>query len=375
MSDATPPAPSSLNRRLVHGRHSTLVRIVAFLILAAVIVYVGLAAQSTIHEKEHVRLTEARTVASAGLSSLGHKGLASKFTDSQGRLLADPPASADQYLNPDTIIVAHIDGVGETPGNSWSDWEDHLSQVTGKKVVDQVYTNSADQIAAAGSGKVTLLALHAADTPFLVNNYGFQPVAVLGDDAGVAGNRMDLIVPANSPINKPADLRGRRLTCTAPSSITGYRAAIAVLMHDEGLRPNVDYEITWSLKQKLSIEGVAARKYDAASVSNEKLESTVDKGTIEASQYRIVYQTPVIARTVIGYFYNLNPALAAQLRKAILPISASAAPTSQPTTSPATASTLLRFLPTDYKQDFEFVRNMDDQFDPRFDSKKAVDAD
>ena len=125
--------------------------------------------------------------------------------------------------------------------------------------------------------------------------------------AGVAGNRMDLIVPASSALNGPADLRGRRLTCTAPSSITGYRAAIAVLMRDEGLRPNVDYEITWSLKQKASIEGIAAKKYDSASVSDEKLQALVEKGSLEASQYRIIYQTPVIQRTVIGYFYNPEP--------------------------------------------------------------------
>ena len=74
MSDETPSAPSSMNRRLLHGRHSTLVRIVAFLILTAVVVYVGVAAQNTMQQKEYVRLTEARTVSSAGLSSLGHKG-------------------------------------------------------------------------------------------------------------------------------------------------------------------------------------------------------------------------------------------------------------------------------------------------------------
>jgi phosphonate transport system substrate-binding protein len=352
-----------------------LVRILAFLILIAVVVYVGVAAQSTMKEKEYVRLTEARAVSISGLTSTGHKGLASRFSDQQGRLLADPPTSADQYLNPDTIVVAHIDGVDETPGTSWADWEDHLSQLIGKKVVDQVYTNSADQIAAAASGKVTLLALHAADTPFLVNNYGFQPIAVLGDDAGVAGNRMDLIVPADSPINKLADLRNRRLTCTAPSSITGYRAAIVTLMQDDGLRPNVDYELTWSLKQKLSIEGVAHKQYQAAAVSDEKLQSTVEKGAIEASDYRIIYQTPVIQRTTIGYFYNLNPKLAEQLRTAILsPTGSAGGPTSQPTTGPAVASGSLRFLPTDYKKDFEFVRNMDDQFDPRFDSKKTTSS-
>jgi len=371
MSEATPPVPSSMNRRLLHGRHSLFVRIVAFLILTGCVGYAVIAAQRTMLENQRVRNSQASIVAASGLTSAGHKGLASKFTDAKGRLLADPPASSDQYLNPDVIVVAHIDGPGETPGTSWADFEDHLSQVTGKKVVDQVYTNSADQVAAAASGKVTLLALHAADTPFLVNNYGFEPLAVLGDNSGVAGNRMDLLVPASSSIQSPADLRNRRLVCTVPSSITGYRAAIVTLMQDEGLRPNVDYEIIWSLKQKLSIEGVAKKQYQAASVSDEKLQSLEEKETIKASDVRVIYQTPVIPRTTIGCFYNLNPVLAQELQKAILTPMPSDAPSTAPTTGPTTAPGLLRFLPVDYKQDFQFVRNMDDQFDPRFDAQKG----
>jgi phosphonate transport system substrate-binding protein len=384
MPDATSDADAPARRRLLTGRSSVIARILLFVSLIIVLGDAAVALVKTIQERNSLQAVQAQAVANSGLSAAAHKMLAAKFTDAQGRLLADPPASPDQLLNPDTIVVAHIDGVDETPGTSWADWENRLAQLTGKKVEDQLYNNKATQIAAAASGKVTLLALHAADTPFLVNNYGFEPFAVLGDQAGVHGNRLDLIVPAGSSITTAADIKGHKLVCTVPSSITGYRAAVAYLFRDLGLRPNVDYEVIWSLKPKASITGITGtadkkpeKGYDVAAVSDEKLQSLLDKGTIEASQFKMIYQSPVIPRTTIGYFYNLNPTLAAQIRKAILPAGDSAVATAAagaaPATAPATdASTGLRFLPIDYSADFRFVRTIDDQFDPRFDAQSIV---
>jgi phosphonate transport system substrate-binding protein len=208
-----------------------------------------------------------------------------------------------------------------------------------------------------------------------VNNYGFQPVAVLGNQSGINGNHLDLIVPAGSSIAGPGDLKGRKLVCTTPSSITGYRAAIAVLMQDQGLRPNVDYEVTWSLGQKRSITGIAEKKFEAAAVSDDKLQSLIEKGTIDASAIKTIYQSPVIPRTTIGYFYNLDPALAEQLRHAILPATTLSPLRSRPTTAPSTSPDVLEFIPADYKKDFEFVRAIDGQFDPRFDAQKSSHAD
>jgi phosphonate transport system substrate-binding protein len=366
MAEAMPSADIPQDRRPVKSRGGSLARFILFLCLAAAVIYVGVAGIQLVQENKFLRENQASTVASTGLVAPGSKHLDAKFTDKDSRLLADPPASSDQWLNPEQIVVAHISGTDETPGTSWADWEAKLSQVVGKKVVDQVYTNSVSQTAAAGSGKVTLLALHAADAPFLVNNYGFEPLAALGDQSGINGNRLDLIVPAGSLVAKPEDLREHKLVCTVPSSITGYRAAIAVLMQDKGLRPNVDYEIIWSLSQKESINGIVAKKYEAAAVSDDKLQSMLAKGTIDASQYKIIYQSPVIPRTVIGCFFNLNPTLAGKLRDAILAIDSGGA-----TTSP---SDVMKFLPVDYKGDFQFVRNIDDQFDPRFDAQKNVRA-
>lgn len=339
------------------------------LLLVSLLAVFGLAVYSahlTLSATAQKQAAEAATVRSMGLVEPTAKGLASQFTDSQGRLLADPPAAADQLQDPQTIVVAHLEGTdAENPSISWAAFEAHLADATGRKVVDRVFDNSPDDLAQFKDGSVTLVALHAADTPFLVDNYGYQPAAVLGTDVQANGNRLDIIVPTDSSINSLADLKGRTLVCTVPSSITGYRAAIALLMENQGLRPNIDYFVTWSLGQKRSILGVASKEYGAAAVSDEKLRSLIADGQLAATDYRMIYQSEVIPRTTIGWFYNLKPDLAAKIRDAILSYNP------QPATQPADsdAAPALHFIAIDYKKDFQLMRQMDDRFDPRFASK------
>jgi phosphonate transport system substrate-binding protein len=317
-------------------------------------------------------IAEAATVQAMGLVEPAEKTLAANFSDSQARLLADAPASPNQIADPPVLVLAHLESSdAENPSIPWNQLEAHLTEVTGRKVVDQDFDNSADQLADAAAGKITLVALHAADTPFLVNHYGFQPAAVLGDQSGANGNHLDLIVPANSSISNAADLRGHTLVCTVPSSITGYRAAVALLMRNESLRPNVDYSVIWSLGQTRSIQGVAKREYEAAAVSNDKLQSLVQSGKVDAKSYRVIYQSDVIPRTTIGWFYNLKPELAEQVRQAIL----SFVPKGQDAADTAdTSGEALHFIAIDYKKNFQIVRQIDDCFDPRLDAKAKAAA-
>jgi len=306
-------------------------------------------------------VSQDQLVHAMGLVEPSAKGLAPEFTDGQGRLLADPPADASKLIDPQVIVVAHLDSSDpETPGVDWAQFDKHIAEVTGRKVVDQTFDNGPDQLKQIADNKLTLVALHAADAPFLVNNYGYQPAAVLGDESGASGNHLDIIVSPKSSMAQPADLRGHTLVCTLPSSITGYRAAIALLMDEQSLRPNVDYMVTWSLGQKKSITGIASSEYEAAAISDDKLQSLLAKGDVTASQYKVIYQSQVIPRTTIGWFYNLKPELAAKLKEAILSF--------QPKPSDGEEKPL-HFISIDYKKDFDTVRRIDDRFDPRLDSK------
>jgi phosphonate transport system substrate-binding protein len=335
-------------------------RLALFLCLVAAIVYSGNAYWQTRAADENRTVTEASAVRAMGLVSADAKHLSAGFTDSQGTLLADPPTDPSKLVDPATLVLAHLDETdADTAIVDWVPFVDHLAKVTGKKVELLTVDNGPAAIDRIKSGQINLIALHAADVPFLVNNAGYQPVGVVANDSGATGNRMDLLVRSGSPINSPADLKGKTLTCTGPLSIVGYRAAVALLMQNQGLRPNVDYYICWSLGQTSSIKGVADGTYEVAAVSDEKLHSALEKGTVKESSYHMIYQSDVFPRTAIGYFYNLKPDLAAKVRDAVLTYKPVATGEGKP----------MHFAPVDYKKDFALVRTIDDRFDPRLENK------
>ena len=140
------------------------------------------------------------------------------------------------------------------------------------------------------------------------------------------GNKLDIAVSEKSPIKTLADLRNRTLTCTAPDSITGYRAAIAVIAQETGMRPDVDYSLNFSHGQKRSLVGLAKGDFEVAAVSDDKVQSMLKKGTLEPSQYRVIYQSEIVPRLTIGHVYNLAPELASKVTEAILALRTRRAP-------------------------------------------------
>jgi len=377
------------------GKSHTIFRLVLLLCLLVAVGFAINSARLMLVANANKQLTEEAVVRGTGLIDATPKTLAPGFTDSQGRLLADPPASAVQMVDPPVLVVAHlVSSDAESPSVDWDKFEAHLADVTGRKVEDMIFDNGPDQLAQIKAGKITIVALHPADAPFLVNNYGYEPAAVLGDEGGANGNHLDIVVPAMSPINQLSDLKGHTLVCTVPSSITGYRAAVALLMENQSLRPNIDYFMTWSLGQKRSIEGIAHKEFEAAAISDDKLQSLLQSGDVVPADYRIIYQSAVIPRTTIGWFFNLNPVLAEKVKDAILSFQPTAlteaksskankangeATDAADATDAAAGGTAavgppLHFIPIDYNKDFAVVREIDDRFDPRLDAKAKPKA-
>ncbi|HEV3415830.1 MAG TPA: PhnD/SsuA/transferrin family substrate-binding protein [Pirellulales bacterium] len=295
-----------------------------------------------------------------GLVQPARKHLAPEYSDKDDRLVADPPSDPKQLLDPDTLTLAHYqDAKAKKQAVDWDALQTVLEKATGKKIIAQEFLNGAGEIAAIKAGKIQLVAPHAADTPYIVNNAGFVPFAVLGDEAGAHGNHLDLAVSAMSKIQTLADVRGHTLTCTAPDSITGYRAAVAVLSQEAAMRPDVDYFIIFSLGQKRSVEGLVGGDFEVAALSDDTVQKKLKDGAIKQSDYRVIYESQVIPRLTIGYVYNLKPELAAKVTAAVLDFKNEGG-VAEETDKP------MHFFAVDYKKDFEFVRNIDDSFDPRF---------
>jgi phosphonate transport system substrate-binding protein len=338
-------------------------------------IYLGIAAAvgavaydgvQAIRATSALRDSQQKMVESFDLTTPTRRHLAPEYSDKSGQLLADPPTDPGKLLDPETIVLSYgEDSDVEIQPVNWDAFQKHLSEVTGKKVVGQKYNNTVEDVAAVKEGQIHIVALHAADTPYLVNNAGFIPIAVLGSGEGALGNHLDLAVAKGSDIKTLSDLRGRTLTCTQPTSITGHRAAIAVLLQESKLRPDVDYFVNYSLGQTKSIMGLAEGDYAAVALSDDKLQSLRKAGRVNPSDYQIIYESQVIPRFTIGHVYNLAPDLAAKVAGAILGFKNEAAIEDEGTGQP------MRFFRVDYKRDFEFVRKIDECFDPRLGNKKS----
>ena len=295
------------------------VRVLLYLTLAGAVGAVAYASFQAAQDKRVMRHSHDRIVNQIGLTPLAIRHLAPKYTDKHDRLLADAPSDPKELLNPDPLVLAFDeDADAETQTVDWNAFQKHLAKATGKKIVAKEFRNRVEDIESVADGKSQIVALHAADAPFLVNNAGFIPVAVLAGESGANGNHLDLVVPANSKITTLAELQGHTLTCSTPLSITGYRAAVAVLQEETGMRPDVDYFINFSLSQKRSVLGVSEGEFEAAALSDDKVQSLLKKGKIKPSEYHVIYQSQVIPRLTIGTVYNLEPELAAKVQQAIL---------------------------------------------------------
>lgn len=335
-------------------------RAILYLALAAAIVVAGYAMLGAARDRSLARETQDRLVAYHGLRQAAQKRLAPDYFDKDGNLLADPPSDASQILDPDTLVLAQYrDADADTQIVDWEAFSNHLAHATGKKVISQEYLNGADDVAAMKAGAIHVVALHAADAPYVVNNAGFVPFAVLGTDAGAHGNHLVVAATARSQVKSLDDLRGRSLTCTTPDSITGYRAAISILAEKTSMRPDVDYFVSFSHGQKKSVLGVAAGDYEVAALSDDKLQSLLKKGDLTTADYHVIYESEVIPRLTIGYMYNLKPEIAAQVTAASLAFTNEGGAPDESTGQP------MRFYKSDYKRDFEFMRKIDDSFDPR----------
>ena len=77
----------------------------------------------------------------------------------------------------------------------------------------------------------------------------------------------------------------------------------------------------------------------------------------------MIYQSPVIPRSTVGYAYNLRPQLAEKVKQAVLAFGNESAAADEGGGKP------MHFIPADYKKDFDFVRRIDASFDPRLGGK------
>lgn len=240
-----------------------------------------------------------------------------RYCDVDGDLIADTPTDESMLLDPDTLIFAYTPV--EDPAvykEVWSDFLTHLENETGKSVVFFPVQSNAAQIEAMRSGRLHIAGFNTGSNPLAVNCAGFSPFTIMASLDGNFGYEMEILTYPGSGIEEVADIKGKQLAFTSPTSNSGFKAPSAILKSEFGLEAERDFEPVYSGKHDNSILGVANKDYVAASIANSVLSRMISRDVIEADQVVSIYKSQTFPTTGFGTVYNLKPELKEKIRNA-----------------------------------------------------------
>ncbi len=250
-------------------------------------------------------------LAATGADGCANRGeLDAMYCDANRDMVADVPTDAKKWRNPSTIVFTYTPV--EDPAvyeNIFKPFTTYLSQCLNKKVVFYQVQSNAAEIEAMRSGRLHVGGFSTGPTAFAVNLAGAIPFAVKGYANEFQGYNLIVVVKANSPYQKLADLKGKKLAHTSPSSNSGHLAPLA-LFPKEGLTPDKDYKIVFSGKHDQSVLGVGTGDYDAAAVASDVFHRMGVRGEIKEADYRVIYRSQKFPTSSFAYAHDLEPKLA-----------------------------------------------------------------
>ena len=279
-----------------------------------------------------------------------------RFCDVDGDLLADTPTDPADLVDPDTLIFAYTPV--EDPAvykEAWSDFLTHLEKETGKSIVFFPVQNNAAQIEAMRSGRLHIAGFNTGSNPLAVNCAGFNPFTIMASTDGSFGYEMEIITYPGSGITSPADIKGKQLAFTSPTSNSGFKAPSAILKAEFGLEAEKDFEPVFSGKHDNSILGVANKDYPAAAIANSVMSRMIERDVISPDQVTSIYKSQTFPTTGYGTAHNLTPELKEKIKNAFFNFEW------EGTTLMAEfeKSNEGQFLPMTYKEFWEVIRKID----------------
>ncbi|MCP4432589.1 MAG: phosphate/phosphite/phosphonate ABC transporter substrate-binding protein [Gammaproteobacteria bacterium] len=243
--------------------------------------------------------------------------LDSQYCDRDGDQTADLPLDSKDWSNPSTLIFAYTPV--EDPAvyaKVWDGFINHMSKVTGKKVMFFPVQSNAAQIEAMRSGRLHIAGFNTGSNPLAVSCAGLVPFAMMASDDGSFGYEMEIIVPAGSAIKSPSEIKGKTLALTSPTSNSGNKAPSALLKSEFGLVKDQDFKTTFSGKHDNSVLGIANNDYEVAAVANSVMNRMIKRDVVKASQIRSIYKSQTFPTTGYGHAHNLDPGLVAKVKQA-----------------------------------------------------------
>jgi phosphonate transport system substrate-binding protein len=287
------------------------------------------------------------------LFNLTAAALDARYVDKDGDLVADAPAHT---INPSTLLFAYTPG--EDPalyGHVWGGFLRHLEKAIGKRVRFYAAQSNTAQIEAMRAGRLHVGAFGTGAVPIAVNCAGFVPFAIMGGERGILGYEMEIITHPASGIKTPADLKGRRIAFTSPTSNSGFKVPSVLLRSEFGLEAERDYNTVFAGRHENSVLGVAQRDYDAAAIANEVMHRMMARNVVRKDQIVTVYKSSTFPTAAFGLAFNIDPQLAMRIHDAFFsfPWAGSAL------AKEFAALNVSKFMPITYRDHWALVRKID----------------
>ncbi len=274
------------------------------------------------------------------------------YCDANGDLVADAPTNPSELKDPSTLVFAYTPV--EDPAiyeDIWTPFIKHLEEVTGKDVQFFAVQSNSAEVEAMRSGRLHIAGFSTGPTPFAVNLAGVEPFAIMGSEDGQFGYKLQVYTQADSDIQEMADLAGKRVAHTSPTSNSGNQAPRA-LFPDLGVVPDEDYEVTYSGSHDQSMLGVVAGDYDAAPVASEVVDRMAERGLYDPEDVRIVWESDPFPTTSYGVAHDLAPELKEKIKEAFFSFDFEGTELGEEFTG------VSKFVPITYKDQWAVIRQI-----------------
>jgi phosphonate transport system substrate-binding protein len=300
-----------------------------------------------------------------------NQSLAAGYADADKDLVADPPTDTTKLLNVPEIGFTTVGTDDEerlkAEQEEWQALMTALQAATGKPVKYLTDVTSPEtQVDAVKAGRLHVTAFNTGAVPTAVNTAGFVPLFCAADAQGNYSIRMEMLVRADSPIQKPEDLRGKTLGFVALSSNSGGKAPMVVLKEKYGMLPGRDYTFKLTGTHEASIAALASgTDYDAVCVASDLKERALaagkvrvpgqkDEKEVRADQFRVIYTSDPFPPLCFGVPHNLPPDVRANVEKAFSGFAFSPAAGKK-----NFGQGRAKFARVNYEKDWKFVREID----------------
>ncbi len=283
--------------------------------------------------------------------------LDSRYSDTDGDLIADVPTDPAKQVDPDTLIFAYTPV--EDPAvyaEAWSDFLAYLEEKTGKKVQFFPVQSNAAQIEAMRAGRLHIAGFNTGSNPLAVACAGFRPFTMMASADGSYGYEMEIITYPDSGITTVEDIKGGKLAFTSQTSNSGFKAPSAILKADYGMEAGTDFEPVFSGKHDNSILGVANKDYPAAAVANSVLKRMLSRDVVKPDQIVSVYKSQTFPTTGYGLAYNLKPELQDNIKEAFATFEWKGTSLEEEFSKSGEA----QFVPITFKDNWAVIRKIDE---------------